>query len=129
MGAGVFDNATEENALFGLYQAILANEVCPSVILSDKGPQFYANNKTKKGERAISSFERELTTLGIELWTSRRNHPQTNGKMEKWFDTLKKRKRKHPDEPLQEFVKWYNAERIHHALHYKTPDEAYRDNL
>ncbi|MFH1828503.1 MAG: DDE-type integrase/transposase/recombinase [Nanoarchaeota archaeon] len=129
MTAGVFDNATTENALFVLYQAILINEVCPVIVLSDKGTQFYANTKTKDGKRAISSFEEELTKLGIDLWTSRRNHPQTNGKMEKWFDTMKKRKKRHPKETLQDFVKWYNEGRIHHALAYDTPEKAYWENL
>ena len=88
-----------------------------------------ANIRNKKGERALSEFEKELNNIGIDLWTSRRNHPQTNGKMEKWFDTMKKRQKKHPDETLQEFVKWYNEERIHHALAYKTPQEVYTENL
>ena len=129
MASGEFSNANEENAIFLLYQAILTNEVCPYLMLSDKGTQFYNSKKNKKGELTPSLFEQELTTLGIEFWTSRRNHPQTNGKMEKWFDTMKKRKKKHPDETLQEFVKWYNEERIHHALEYKTPEEIYRENL
>ena len=129
MAAGEFDNATTENALFILYQAILMNCVCPVIMLSDKGSQFYANTKTKDGKRAISIFEEELSKLGIDLWTSRRNHPQTNGKMEKWFDTLKKRWKKHPEETLQETVKWYNERRIHHALGYDTPEQTYRENL
>jgi putative transposase len=129
MGAGVFDNATTENSLFVLYQAILMNGVCPVIILSDKGTQFYANMKMKDGKRAISSFEHELTKLGIDLWTSRRNHPQTNGKMEKWFDTLKKRMKRHPQESLQEIVKWYNEKRIHHALEYNTPEKVYWEKL
>jgi putative transposase len=129
MASGEFTNATEENAIFLLYQAILSNEVCPVVVLSDKGTQFYNSKKNRKGLLTPSLFELELTALGIEFWTSRRNHPQTNGKMEKWFDTMKKRKKKHPEETLQEFVKWYNEERIHHALDYKTPEEVYRENL
>jgi putative transposase len=129
MAAGVFDNATTENALFVLYQAILMNGVCPRIILSDKGTQFYANIKTKEGQRAVSCFEKELSKQGISLWTSRRNHPQTNGKMEKWFDTMKKRKKRHPEETLQDFVKWYNEWRIHHALGYDTPEKTYWENL
>lgn len=129
MISGVFNEATTKNALFLLYQAILTNQVCSAVILSDKGSQFYANKKDKNGEKGISEFEQELEKLGIELWTSRRNHPQTNGKMEKWFDTIKRRFKKHPEEDLQTFVRWYNNERIHHALNYKTPEEVYRDNL
>ncbi|MDP2749206.1 MAG: DDE-type integrase/transposase/recombinase [Nanoarchaeota archaeon] len=129
MAAGKFKNATAENGQFVLHQAILANETCPAIILSDKGAQFYANKRDKKGEKGLCEFEKELAELGIEFWTARRNHPQTNGKMEKWFDTLKKRMKKHPDETLQTFVKWYNEGRIHHALDYKTPEEVYRENL
>ncbi len=125
MIAGEFNNATTENALFLLYQTILINQVCPVIILSDKGSQFYANIRNKKGERSISIFEKNLESLGIKLWTSRKNHPQTNGKMEKWFDTMKKRFNKHPEETLQEFVKWYNETRIHHALNYETPNKVY----
>ena len=107
----------------------LTNEVCPCILLSDKGTQFYNSKRNKKGTLTPSLFEQELTNLGIDFWTSRRNHPQTNGKMEKWFDTMKKRKKKHPEETLQKFVKWYNGERIHHALEYRTPEEVYRENL
>ncbi len=129
MVAGEFENATKENILFLLYQAMLTHQACPAVILSDKGSQFFANIKDKHGRRAISEFEQELQEIGIELWTSRRNHPQTNGKMEKWFGTMKRRRKKHPEESLQAFVKWYNGERIHDALDYKTPDEVYEQYL
>ena len=129
MLGGEFTNATAENAIFLLHQAILTNEVNPAIILSDKGSQFYANIRTKSGEKGISQFEEEVKSLGIEFWTSRRNHPQTNGKMEKWFDTMKKRKKKHPDESFPDFIKWYNEKRIHHALEYKTPEAVYREKL
>jgi putative transposase len=129
MASGVFDNATTGNALFLLYQAILINEVCPVVILSDKGAQFYANKYDRTGKKGISEFEKELEILGIDFWTARRSHPQTNGKMEKWFDTMKKRFKKHPDEGLHEFVKWYNEIRIHHALGYDAPEKVYWEKL
>lgn len=129
MAAAKFDDATEANAIFLLYQAILINEACPVIVLSDKGTQFYNSKRNKKGELTPSLFEQELESLGVEFWTSRRNHPQTNGKMEKWFDTMKRRFRKHPQESLQDFVERYNQERIHHALEYKTPEEAYIENL
>ena len=129
MAAGVFSNATKENTLFVFYQAILMNEVSPVIVLSDKGTQFFANIKNKQGERALSEFELELNSINIKLWTSRRNHPQTNGKIEKWWHTMKMRKKKHPEETLQEFVKWYNEKRIHHALGYKTPEQVYLENL
>ena len=50
MAAGEFDNPTEDNAIFLLYQAILSNEVCPLIILSDKGTQFYNSKKNNEGE-------------------------------------------------------------------------------
>ena len=105
MASGEFSNANEENTIFLLYQAMLTNEVCPYLVLSDKGTQFYNSKKNKKGELTPSLFEQELTALGIEFWTSRRNHPQTNGKMEKWFDIMKKRFKRHSEESLQDFVK------------------------
>ncbi|HLD19133.1 MAG TPA: integrase core domain-containing protein [Candidatus Nanoarchaeia archaeon] len=129
MAGGEFSSANKNNTCCVFYQAMLTNNVCPVVVLTDKGTQFYANKKTSKGERALSEFENELRSIGIELWTSRRNHPQTNGKMEKWFDTFKKRNKKHPKESFQDFIKWYNEKRIHHALEYKTPDEVYLQNL
>ncbi len=129
MSANNFDNATEKNAIFLLYQAILTNEVCPVIVLSDKGTQFYNSKKNNNGILTPSLFEQELHKLGIEFWTSRRNHPQTNGKMEKWFDTMKKYLKKHPDKNLLDFVKWYNDERIHHALDYETPEKVYSENL
>ena len=130
MAAGEFTGATKENTFRIFHQAMLMNQVCPVIMLSDKGTQFFVNVKNKKGERILSEFEQELRDdFGIELWTSRRNHPQTNGKVERWFETMKKRFKKHPEEILQDFVKWYNEKRIHHALHYQTPDEVYWSKL
>jgi len=129
MAAADFDNANEKNAIFLLHQAILTNEVNPYILLSDKGTQFYNSRKNKEGERTLSLFEQEVEKLGIRFWTARRNHPQTNGKQERWFGSMKTRFKKHPDESLKDFVKWYNEERIHHALDYKTPNEVYWENL
>ena len=129
MAAGEFDNANEENAIFLLHQAMLTNKVSPYILLSDKGTQFYNSKKNKKGERTFSLFEQELEGLGIEFWTARRNHPQTNGKQERWFGSMKARFKKHPGESLPDFVEWYDKKRIHHALGYKTPEEVYWENL
>ena len=42
---------------------------------------------------------------------------------------MKIRFKKHPDETLQDFVKWYNEHRIHHALEYKTPQQVYEEKV
>ena len=83
MAAGEFDNANEENVIFLLHQAILINEVGPYILLSDKGTQFYNSKKNMEGERTLSLFVQELEELGIKFWTARRNHQQTNSKMER----------------------------------------------
>jgi len=129
MVAGEFDNANEKNAIFLLHQAILINGVSPYIVLSDKGTQFYNSKRNKKGVRTSSLFEKELKELGINYWTSRRNHPQTNGKMERWFGSMKARFKKHPEESLQDFVKWYNEGRIHHALDHRIPEEVYWEKV
>src|SRR3989339_1055563 len=77
MASGEFNNANEENTIFLLYRAMLANEVCPVIVLSDKGSQFYNSTPNKKGELPPSRFEIEVTeVLGVEFWTARRGHPQ-----------------------------------------------------
>ena len=54
---------------------------------------------------------------------SRRNHPQTNGKEERWFRTYEENR--HKFKSFNEFIKWYN-DRIHLGLSRKegiTPNE------
>ena len=51
---------------------------------TDKGAQFYANKKGADG-KGISEFEVFLQKQEIQHIPSRRNHPQTNGKEERWF--------------------------------------------
>ena len=67
MASGEFTNATEENVIFLLYQAILTNEVCPNIMLSGKGTQFYNSTRNKKCLLTPSLFEQELNKLGIEF--------------------------------------------------------------
>jgi putative transposase len=129
IATGEFDNANEKNAIFLLRQALLINQVNPYILLSDKGTQFFNSKRNKKKERTPSLFEQELQDMGIQFWTSRRNHPQTNGKQERWFGSMKTRFKKRPDKSLKSFVEWYNKERIHHALNYRTPEEVYNKNL
>ncbi len=127
MSAGVFNNATEQNALFLLHQAILRNRAIPYIVLSDKGTQFYNSTPDQHGKLTPSLFEQGLQQLGIKFWTCRKGHPQTNGKMEKWFDTMKQGLIRRPD--IGVFVKWYNEEYIHESLAYRTPEEIYREML
>lgn len=123
---GMFDNATTENALILLKISIILYGP-PREIITDKGTQFYSNNKDGEGNRVISDFEIELSKLGIKLITARRNHPQTNGKIERWFKTWIEHHWRFKS--LGEFVFWYNCVRYHSAIDYETPIKVfYRDS-
>jgi putative transposase len=79
---GVFQEATAENTINVLKQAI-SKHGCPREILTDRGSQFYANEGERK-EKGISQFEAYLASLGIKHILARVNHPQTNGKLERF---------------------------------------------
>lgn len=127
MSYGVFDNATTKNSLLVLYKAIVRNEVTPYELNSDRGSQFIPNKFDKKG-KANSAFQEELQELGILFVPSKRRHPQTNGKIEKFhhiLDTEFDDRFKN----IEEFILWYNKERLSEAVDYMTPDEAYKKRL
>jgi hypothetical protein len=93
-------------------------------INTDRGPQFYANKKDSEGEKAKSKFELFLEREGIKHIPSRRNHPQTNGKNERWFRTYEENRMKF--KTFKEFINWYN-DKINLGLSRKegiTPNEA-----
>ena len=128
LAGGEFDNATEENAIKVVKEAKKVAWEEYSAILyalnTDKGTQFYANIWDKKGNRGISGFEEFLREQGIKHIPSRRNHPQTNGKEERWFRTYNEKRKEFPT--FKEFVNWYNN-RIHLGLSRRegiTPKEA-----
>lgn len=127
MAYGVFDQATKDNSLAVLYKAIADHKIIPWKLNSDRGSQFIPNKFDKNG-KANHEFQNALNELGIIFVPSRKRHPQTNGKNEKWFDILEKEF----DErfkTIDEFIEWYNNERISEAVDYMTPNEAYKKRL
>jgi len=127
MAYGVYTYATKNNSIDVLYKAIANNEVIPWQLNSDRGSQFIPNKFDKKG-KANHAFQQVLTELGIVFIPSKRRHPQTNGKNEKWFDILEKEFDER-FETIDEFIQWYNDERISEAIDYMTPNEAYKKRL
>ena len=115
------------NSLFAIYSAIAKNLVIPFILNSDRGTQFFPNKKDKHG-KAVHEFQQALEELGIIFVPSRRRHPQTNGKLEKFFDILDKEFDER-FETLDEFIEWYNSERLSEAVDYLTPNEAYKKRL
>ncbi len=124
---GEFSNATAENAIKVLKKAeFKAKEYCGLIfaINTDRGSQFYASAGKKK-KKGTSKFERYLMEQGIKHIVSKKNNPQTNGKIERWFQEYIKHR--HRFETAQEFADWYNN-RIHGALKLEwgeTPNEAF----
>lgn len=118
---------TAKNSIFALYSAISNNLVTPFIINSDRGTQFFPNKKDKKG-KTLHEFQKVLEELGITFIPSKRRHPQTNGKNEKFFDILDK---EFDDrfETLDQFIDYYNNERLSEAVDYMTPNEAYEKRL
>lgn len=118
---------TTKNSLLALYKAIANYEVTPFILNSDRGAQFLSNKKDKKGN-AVHEFQEALKELGIIFIPSRKRHPQTNGKNEKFFDILDK---EFDDRfnTIDEFIDYYNNKRPSEALDYMTPTEAYKKRL
>lgn len=100
----------------------------PSMSLTDNGLVYTGR---RKGYEA--SFEANLRTLGTRTINSSPFHPQTCGKIERFWQTLKKWLRARPapatidelNELLSQFRDFYNHHRPHRALRGATPAEAF----
>ena len=127
LALGEFEHATGENTIKILKEAETAVAQYNGDILAintDRGSQFYANAGEKK-KKGISQFEQYLQDQGIRHIPSKRNNPQTNGKMERWFQEYIKHR--HRFSTAEEFKDWYN-DRIHGSLMLEwgeTPNEAF----
>jgi putative transposase len=132
LAGGEFDAATAENSI-ELIREVLENfEVIRRIekVITDRGSQFYANKKDKNGN-SESSFEAFLKESDIKHIKARVKHPQTNGKIEKWYDLYERHRSKF--ENFDKFMNWYNTVRFHESLdtkHYlQTPDDAFWSRL
>ena len=130
---GEFDNANTKNSLAIVDKAIeIANKKYSAVLRelnTDRGPQFYNNKFNNDGTRQKSEFEIEVKKRGIKHILSKRNHPQTNGKSERWFRTYEEKRGKF--KTFQEFIDRYNNN-IHLGLSRTegvTPNEAILSKL
>lgn len=84
----------------------------PDAILTDNGVSF-----KNLGMKRCSSFELRLMLLGIKPIHGRPYHPQTQGKIERFFGTLER------EQPacIREFRETYNNVRPHESLQMLTP--------
>jgi putative transposase len=124
VGYGIFDDATTENAICELDDCI-NRYGRPLELLTDHGSQFYANFGEIKAF-GISKFQQYLIDRKINHILGRVHHPQTNGKIERFYETFQS-KILHFNS-VEEFVIWYNTKRPHMSLtwnHLETPVQAF----
>lgn len=130
VAAEYFKDQKGINAIKMIRNAVLAYGR-PNQILADNGTQF----KNLLGELG-TKYTRLLEILDIKPIFAKPNHPQTKGKLERWFGTVKQmfltearlNVKINPQYTLTEFnhmfknwVNWYNTEKPHRSLPRNNP--------
>lgn len=103
----------------------------PASTLTDNGMVF--TTRFSGGKGGLNAFEKALQTLGIQQKNGSPNHPQTQGKIERFHQTQKAWLAAHDPADsiealagdLEQFRHTYNHERPHRALERRTPAQAY----
>jgi len=112
------DSPTTEASIEGMKVAMKHGKI--KQCISDHGAQFISN------VGGDSKFKEFLDSNGIQQILCKIKHPQSNGKVEKFF-SLYKAKRNH-FQTKEEFVVWYNELRPHKSLNFEvleTPEQAF----
>ena len=112
------DSPTTEESIKGMELALLHGTIAQCI--SDHGAQFLSNSG------GDSRFQDFLARHDIQHILCRIKHPQTNGKVEKWFDAYER----HRDafRVKEDFLHWYNEVRPHRSLNWdvlETPTLAF----
>ena len=94
----------------------------PKGMMTDHGSVYYATKEDKHGQNN-SQYRITLQALGIKHVLARVNRPQTNGKIERFFGTYKQEYITGSFKGITDFINYYNAERPHMSLGYKTPKQ------
>lgn len=115
-GINLYNKATTDNCIETLKDA-MNNYPKPKQILTDHGSQYYA---MRKGENRFDEYCQEQN---IEHIMSGIGKPTTQGKIERFFQTIKTTLKIIPD--IQKATEYYNFIKPHTSLNYKTPAEIY----
>jgi len=122
--AGLFDNATGENSAVGLQKAI-DKYGAPKELVSDNGSHFKKVHSKKTPCKPVKDVEEKY---GIKHIFIRAYHPQSNGKIERWFGSYKGEFPRMNYDKVYDCLSWvnyYNYERLHMSLKYETPAHVY----
>ncbi len=124
-GWGLFKNANTANSILVLERAIASYGV-PKAMLTGRDIQFYVSKQKGRKEPEASEFDKYLKARKIKHILARVNHPQTNGKVERLFGTVKQKRKEFGS--LEELFHWYNQVRPHMSLRQdvlETPAQAF----
>jgi putative transposase len=118
LAGGEFSAATTDNsiAIVGMALDDFGEIREIKEMITDHGSQFFANKSDKNGVSECD-FGRFLAENRIKHILARVEHPQTNGKIEKWFHTYEKSRKLFDD--FDKFLNWYNSIRYHECLEEK----------
>ena len=120
-------------AVLAAFRAACAQHGAPASTLTDNGMVFTTRFSGGRGGR--NGLENELRRRGIKQKNGKANHPQTQGKVERFQQTLKKWLAAQDPQPadlaqlqalIEAFTSYYNTRRPHRSLpHRQTPAAAY----
>ena len=126
--------AVTGEAALAAFRAACARYGPPAATLTDNGTVFTTRLLGRGGAAAPGQLELELLRLGITRKNGRPGHPQTQGKVERFQQTLKKWLTAQPAQPgdltalqdlLDDFAVLYNTRRPHRSLNRATPAAVY----
>jgi len=130
VGYGLFDHANVENSITVMQQAIKQYGT-PKQLVSDHGVQFTSIARENCKEPNDNKFQTFLKENNIQHIKARIKHPQTNGKLERWWQT-NKFLAKHFGS-IQKGIKYYNEKRPHMSLNTNlalvTPMQAFNQKM
>jgi len=123
---------TTGQAVLATFRAAVAAHGAPASTLTDNGMVYTTRLSGGRGGR--NGLENELRRLGVTQKNGRPSHPQTQGKVERFQQTLQKWLTAQPpaatlaglQAQLDAFTAYYNHQRPHRSLpHRGTPATAY----
>ena len=123
VGYGIFEAATMENALKVFKKAVKAYGY-PKQLLSDNGMQFRFNEAFDRDTDVENKFQKSMKQMRVKQIFTRVHHPQTNGKLERLFHTIK-RLIVHFG-TVERAVEFYNFKRPHMSLDFDTLETPYQ---
>ena len=113
------NSATTDASIQGMEEALKHGRI--KQCISDHGAQFIANITDGN-----SRFKAYLESKSILQILCKIKHPQSNGKIEKWFEVYDRNRSAFDNK--EDFLHWYNDVRPHRSLRFEvleTPEQAF----